>query len=54
MDIATVDNDGLKPMDLARDNNHDDAFKLLFRVMKSKILVRMWRESCIDIVENGV
>lgn len=39
MDISTKDNDGLKPVDLARENNQEEAFKLLFRVMKSSILV---------------
>lgn len=39
VDISTKDNDGLKPVDLARDNNQEEAFKLLFRVMKSNLLV---------------
>lgn len=39
VDINTKDNDGLKPVDLARDNSHEEAFKLLFKVTKSSLLV---------------
>ncbi len=39
MDINAKDNEGLKPVDLAKENNHQDAYQLLFRVTKPKLLV---------------
>lgn len=40
VDMSTKDNDGLKPMDLARENNHEEAYQLLFKVTKANLLVR--------------
>ena len=40
VDIGVTDNDGLKPVDLAKENNHTEAYQLLFRVTKSRLLVR--------------
>lgn len=39
-DMSTKDNDGLMPVDLAKQNNHQEAHQLLFRVSKSTLLVR--------------
>ena len=33
------DFDGLKPFDLARENNHKDCMKILFKAIKPDILV---------------
>ena len=43
VDVATKDYDGLKPVDLAKQNNHEEAYQLLFRVAKSSLLVRLCR-----------
>lgn len=39
VDMATEDYDGMKPLDLARDNNHDECVKALFKTVKTNILV---------------
>ena len=51
--MLAPDNEGLKPVDLARDNNHEDAYKLLFKVTKSKLLVRRLEVS-IHVAAEGV
>ena len=39
VDVTTKDNEGLKPVDLAKQNNHEEAYELLFRVTNPKLLV---------------
>ncbi len=40
VDVTLKDNDGLKPIDLAQSNNQEEAYRLLFKVAKSNILVK--------------
>ena len=40
VDVNTKDNEGLKPVDLAKENNHQEAYQLLFKVARPKLLVR--------------
>lgn len=40
MDLSTKDNEGLKPVDLAKENNHEEAYQLLFKVARPSLLVR--------------
>ena len=40
--METVDYEGLKPLDLARDNNHDECVQLLFKTVKPNILVSVY------------
>ncbi len=49
VDVTTKDNDGLKPADLARENNHEEAYELLFRVMKPKLLVWLLDNSLLTL-----
>jgi len=40
VNMNTKDNDGLLPLDLAKENSHEEAYQLLFKVARSNLLVR--------------
>ena len=39
VDIFTVDNEGYMPIDLAKDNDHDECARLLFHAKTTNLLV---------------
>jgi len=40
VEVNSKDNEGLKPVDLAKENNHQEAYELLFRTARPKIMVK--------------
>ena len=40
VDMNTRDNDGLTPLDIAKENRNEECIRLLFKAQKPEILVR--------------